>query len=161
MNRAGVSVTINGAPSSLPRNTATPVAMVARDILQKAHNLAEALEIIRNAKVFVSTHWLVGSRADGKFVIVEKTPDACNVLESESNTIVSANHFQTAGLKDEERNTNYMSDATSVARFNRPSLKLAEAHGKIDAVTVSGNSSRSNFPAANLPGMVIAPRSML
>ena len=43
MNRAGVSVTVNGAPSSLPSQTATPVAMVARDILEKAHDLDEAL----------------------------------------------------------------------------------------------------------------------
>ena len=39
-----------------------------------AHNLDEALEILRQAKVFVSTLWLVGSRADGKFIVVEKTP---------------------------------------------------------------------------------------
>src|SRR5437588_2837079 len=31
MNRAGVSVTLNGAPSSLPGQTATPVAIVVRD----------------------------------------------------------------------------------------------------------------------------------
>ncbi len=73
MNRAGVSVTINGAPSSLPQETATPVAIVARDVLQRAHNLAEALAILRGAKVFVSTLWLVGSRADGKFVVVAVT----------------------------------------------------------------------------------------
>jgi isopenicillin-N N-acyltransferase-like protein len=36
MNRSGVSVTINGAPSSLPGKTATPVATVARDVLQNA-----------------------------------------------------------------------------------------------------------------------------
>src|SRR5439155_23775981 len=46
MNRAGVSVTINGAPSSLPGETATPVAMVAREVLEKAHNLDEALGIL-------------------------------------------------------------------------------------------------------------------
>jgi len=41
MNRAGISVTVNGAPTSLPRETATPVAIVARHILQQAHNHAE------------------------------------------------------------------------------------------------------------------------
>src|SRR6267378_3026979 len=34
MNRAGISVTVNGAPSNLPRETATPVAIVARQVLQ-------------------------------------------------------------------------------------------------------------------------------
>ncbi len=133
MNRAGVSVTINGAPSSLPGEIATPVAMVARDVLQKAHNLTEALEIIRRAKVFVSTLWLVGSRADGKLVVVEKTPDVTQVREPEGDTIVCANHFQTSGLKDAERNKVYIDEATSVSRFTRMTELLQGARGTIDA----------------------------
>jgi hypothetical protein len=133
MNRAGVSVTINGAPSSLPGEIATPVAMVARDVLQKAHNLTEALEIIRRAKVFVSTLWLVGSRADGKLVVVEKTPDVMQVREPEGDTIVCANHFQTSGLKDAERNKVYIDEATSVSRFTRMTELLQGARGTINA----------------------------
>src|SRR4030095_138086 len=60
MNRAGVSVTLNGAPSSLPRDIATPAAIVARDILQHTRNLDEATRRLRDAKVFVSTLWLIG-----------------------------------------------------------------------------------------------------
>ena len=119
MNRAGLSVTINGAPSSLPKKTATPVAIVAREVLQKAHNLGEAIDIIREAQVFVSTLWLLGSRADGTFVVVEKTPDRTQVHEAESQRIVCANHFRTPGLRDAERNQNQMQEATSVARQNR------------------------------------------
>ncbi len=133
MNRAGVSVTINGAPSSLPSGTATPVAMVARDVLQKAHNLHEALAIIRAAKVFVSTLWLVGSRADGKFIVVEKTPERTNVREPEGDTIVSANHFQTSGLKDDARNMNYLAEATSTPRSTRLTELLTATRGKLDA----------------------------
>jgi tetratricopeptide (TPR) repeat protein len=132
MNRAGVSVTINGAPSSLPKETATPVAIVAREIMEKAHNLDEALAILRNAKVFVSTLWLVGSRADGKFVVVEKTPMVMNVREPEGDSIVCANHFQTPGLKDDPRNTNYMAAATSVSRDARLKELIRESDGKID-----------------------------
>jgi len=126
MNRAGVSVTINGAPSSLPGETATPVAMVARDVLQRAHNLAEALEILHQARVFVSTLWLLGSRTDGKFVVVEKTPERTNVREPEGNTIVSANHFQTPGLQDDKRNQRYLEEATSLPRYTRLAELLAD-----------------------------------
>jgi isopenicillin-N N-acyltransferase like protein len=132
MNRAGVSVTVNGAPSSLPRETATPVAMVAREIMEKAHNLDESLDILRNAKVFVSTLWLVGSRADGKFVVVEKTPEATQVREPEGDAIVCANHFETPGLKNNPRNTNYMAEATSVSRAVRLKELIQAAHGTID-----------------------------
>jgi len=133
MNRAGVSVVINGAPCALPDETATPVAMVAREVLQKTRNLAEALEIIRGAKVFVSTIWLVGSRADGKFVVVEKTPEITAVREPAKDTIIAANHFQTDGLKGVERNTNFMTESTSVSRYARMDELLREGRGTHNA----------------------------
>ena len=131
MNRAGISVTLNGAPSSLPSETATPVAMVAREILEKAHNLDEALKILSGAKVFVSTLWLVGSRADGKFVVVEKTPAVTNVRESAGDSIICPNHFETSGLRDNPRNTNYMTEATSVSREARLKELIQAMHGTI------------------------------
>lgn len=151
MNRAGVSLTINGAPSSLPSGTATPVAMVARDVLQKAHTLKEALEIIRGAKVFVSTLWLLGSRADGKFIVVEKTPALTNVREPEGDTIVSANHFQTPGLTNDARNLRYLEEATSTPRYARMTELLTAAHGKL-AVTRAAEILRDE----KLPGGAFA-----
>jgi hypothetical protein len=126
MNRAGISVTINGAPSSLPRETATPVAIVARQVLQEAHNLDEALDIVRQARVFVSTLWLVGSRVDGRFVVVEKTPDHTLVREPEGDSIVCANHFESELLRDDQRNTGYLGDSTSLARKERMTELLAQ-----------------------------------
>jgi len=131
MNRAGLSVTVNGAPSHLPKDIGTPVAIVARDIMQHAHNLDEALKILRDAHVFVSTIWLVGSRADGKFVVVEKTPAVMNVREPEGDSIVCPNHFETAGLKEDPLNTNYMAAATSVSRDARLKELIREFHGSI------------------------------
>ncbi len=133
MNRAGVSVTINGAPSKLPDATATPVAMVAREVLQHAHNLEEALKIVRAAKVFVSTIWLVGSRADGKFIVVEKTPDVTNVREAAGDSIVCPNHFETDSLRAMTQNTNYMAEATSLAREQRLMELLKQNNGAVDA----------------------------
>ncbi|MGC9941098.1 MAG: C45 family autoproteolytic acyltransferase/hydrolase [Verrucomicrobiota bacterium] len=134
MNRAGISVTVNGAPSHLPRNIGVPVAIVARDILQHAHDFNEALKILRDARVFVSTLWLVGSRADGKFVVVEKTPAVMNVREPEADSIVCPNHFETKGLKDDSLNTNYMAGATSVSRDARLKELIRDFHGSISPV---------------------------
>lgn len=133
MNRAGISVTINGAPSSLPSETATPVAMVARDVLQMSHNLNEALNIISNARAFVSTLWLVGSKTDGRFVVVEKTPEKTNVREPEGDTIVSANHFQTEKLKDDKRNLRDIEEATTIPRYARMSELIQTNRGKLNA----------------------------
>ncbi|HEV2691466.1 MAG TPA: C45 family autoproteolytic acyltransferase/hydrolase [Verrucomicrobiae bacterium] len=154
MNRAGVSVTINGAPSKLPDTIGTPVAIVAREVLQNAHNLDEALKIVREAKVFVSTIWLVGSRADGKFVVVEKTPTVMNVREAEAggDSIVCPNHFETPQLKDDARNTNYMVEATSVSRETRMLELLKQDHGVIDAVSAADILRDRKLPGGAFPG---------
>lgn len=152
MNRAGVSVTINGAPSSLPGETATPVAMVARDVLQKAHNLTNALDIIRNTRVFVSTLWLIGSKADGKFVVVEKTPEATNVREPEGDSIVSANHFQTEKLKDDKRNLRYIEEATSIPRFNRMTELVQTNSGTINAPRAAAMLRDRRLPGGQFAG---------
>jgi hypothetical protein len=152
MNRAGISVTINGAPSSLPGETATPVALVARDVLQKAHNLDETLKIIRDARVFVSTLWLIGSRADGRFIVVEKTPQATNVREPEGDFIVSANHFQTDKLKDDSRNLRYLEEATSTPRYQRMTELLQTNHGSINAAIAADMLRDRKLPGGKFPG---------
>jgi isopenicillin-N N-acyltransferase-like protein len=152
MNRSGVSVTINGAPSSLPGKTATPVATVARDVLQNAHNLPEALELLRKSRVFVSTLWLVGSKADGKFVVVEKTPEAMNVREATGDAIVSANHFQTEKLKDDKRNLRYIEEATSVPRYDRMTELLQTNRGTINVARAAEMLRDRNLTGGKFPG---------
>src|SRR6478736_5144573 len=152
INRAGISVTINGAPSSLPGETATPVAMVARAVLQKAQNLTNALDIIRNSRVFVSTLWLVGSKTDGKFVVVEKTPKVTNIREPEGDSIVSANHFQTDKLKDDDRNLRYIAEATSIPRYTRMSELLQTNHGGLNPTRAAAMLRDRNLPGGKFPG---------
>ena len=152
MNRAGLSVTMNGAPSKLPKETATPVAMVARDVLQHAHNLEEALKILRASRIFVSTIWLVGSRADGKFIVVEKTPDVTNVREAVGDSIVCPNHYETESLKREPQNTDYMTEATSVAREQRMVELLQKNSGTVDAAHAAQFIRDRNLAGGAFPG---------
>jgi len=152
MNRAGLSVTINGAPSGLPKETATPFAILARDVLQRAHNLSEALDLLRSARVFVSTIWLVGSRADGRFVVVEKTPGVMQVREPEGESIVCANHFQSPSLRDDPRNTNYTAEATSVLRQARLRELMDGARGAIDSRKAVEFLRDRKLPGGAFPG---------
>ena len=121
MNREGVSITVNGAPSDLPSAAATPTCLVAREVLEHAHNLAEATEIIRKRQVFVSAMFLVGSRADGKFIVIEKTPAQTAVREPEpkADSLVCANHYLTPEFKDTAINETYKRADTSLSRFDR------------------------------------------
>jgi isopenicillin-N N-acyltransferase like protein len=135
MNRAGVSVTVNGAPSHLPESAATPTCLVAREILEHAHNLAEAVDIIRRRQVFVSAQFLVGSRADGRFIVVEKTTERMAVREPDAgaDTLVCANHYLTPELKDDPINELFKRVDTSVPRFDRMTELLSAADVPLDA----------------------------
>ena len=71
--------------------------------------------------------------------------------EPVGDTIVCPNHFETAGLKDDARNTNYMNEATSVSREKRMMELLQQSHGTINAAQ-SVNILRDR----DLPGGIFA-----
>jgi predicted choloylglycine hydrolase len=119
MNDKGLTVTINAAKSRIPTGSATPVSLVAREILQYAENIKEAEAIARNRKMFVSESFLVGSAEDGKAVIIEKTPDSMSVYDPEKNYIICANHFQSPGLEGLSSNQVQIRESASEYRYRR------------------------------------------
>lgn len=133
MNRAGLAVTVNGAPSQLPAAAGAPTCIVARDVVQHAANIAEAVAIIRRYRVFVSAQFLVGSRQDGRFVVVEKTPEQTVVREpSDTGFAVCANHYMTVALTNEPINLKYLQADTSLPRYARMGELLRRASGTLD-----------------------------
>jgi len=129
MNEKGLTVTINAAKSSIPNGSATPVSIVAREILQYAKNITEAIGIARKRTMFVSESFLVGSAADHKAVIIEKTPDSLDVYDPRKNFIVCANHFQSAGLGNSKPNKEQMQESASPYRYERL-MELLQENGR-------------------------------
>ncbi|MDP4129618.1 MAG: C45 family peptidase [Bacteroidota bacterium] len=119
MNDKGLTVTINAAKSSITTGSATPVSLVAREILQYAENIPEAIAIAHKRKMFVSESFLVGSAEDGKAVIIEKTPDSMAVYDPNKNYIICANHFQSNGLEDLKSNQVQIRESASEYRYQR------------------------------------------
>jgi hypothetical protein len=154
MNREGVSIVVNGAPSHLPADSATPTCLVAREVLEHAHNLAEATAIIRKRQVFVSAMFLVGSRADGKFIVVEKTPEKTAVREPEANadSLVCANHYLTAELKDDPINETYKRADTSVSRLDRMTELLRDETNRLDAAACAAVLRDRRLPGGQFAG---------
>src|SRR5450432_965267 len=119
MNEKGLTVTINAAKSDIPSGSATPVSLVAREILQYAENIPEALSIAKKRKMFVSESFLIGSAEDGKAVIIEKTPDSIGIYDPGKNEIICANHFQSEALKNLKSNRIQIKQSASDYRYQR------------------------------------------
>lgn len=153
MNREGLSVTVNGAPSRLPGDAATPTCLVAREVLQHARTIEEAKAIIQKRKVFVSALFLVGSRKDGRFVVIERTPDTLAVREpGDQPWIVCANHYLTDALKDDPLNEQFKRVDTSVSRHNRMRELVADAGVPIDVAQCAAFLRDRRLPGGAFPG---------
>ncbi len=137
MNAGGLTVTINAAKSAIPMGSATPVSLVAREILQYAGSIDEAVAIAKSRKMFVSESFLIGSAVDGKAVIIEKTPTALEVYDPGEESICCANHFQSKGLGDTKSNQYQLHETASGYRLQRLQQLLREAGPNTVASTLA------------------------
>jgi isopenicillin-N N-acyltransferase-like protein len=132
MNMEGLTVTINAAKSDIPSGSATPVSIVAREILQYASTIDEAYEIARKRKMFVSESFLIGSAKDNKAAIIEKTPDAIDRYDSEQSQLVCTNHFQSKSLGNSPLNLEHIKTSASPYRYK----KVEELLNKDEKISV-------------------------
>jgi isopenicillin-N N-acyltransferase like protein len=131
MNEHGLTVTVNAARSEIPRSSATPIPIVAREILQYAKNIDEAVKIASSRKLFMSESFMVSSAADGKTVIIEKSPERMGLVQPDSNVIFCTNHYQSNTFRHDSINVLNMREGATSYRFKRLQ-QLVESHDSID-----------------------------
>lgn len=119
MNEKGLTVTINAARSDIPFGAATPVSLVAREVLQYAANINKAVAIAKSRKMFVSESFLVGSAADHKAIIIEKTPKELDIYDPQTDNIQCTNHYQSKLFQKQKLNMEQMDKSASVYRYQR------------------------------------------
>jgi isopenicillin-N N-acyltransferase like protein len=119
MNNQGLTVTLNAAKSEIPSSSATPVSILAREILQYASTIDEAYAIAANRKTFVAESFLIGSVKDNSAAIIEKSPEGLDIFRTNENYIVGTNHFQSKSLGGTDLNQDHMKTSASVYRYNR------------------------------------------
>jgi isopenicillin-N N-acyltransferase like protein len=149
MNDQGVTVTINAAKTHMPSGSATPVSLVAREILQYAKNIDEALRIAKDRKMFVSESFLVASAADNKAVVIEKTPDKLDIYDPHKSYIVCANHFQSKGLGKSKANVEQLNESASVYRYKRV-MQLIDTNDNTVQKTIAVLRDRNGLDNANI-----------
>lgn len=133
MNKEGLTITINAGKSKIPLVAKTPISILAREILQYASTINEAIEIAKKRQVFVSESIMIGSARDKKAVLIEMSPDKFGVYEvpNQNNHLVCTNHFQSEPYKTDERNVEHIKESHSKYRFDR----LEELLEKQDKMT--------------------------
>ncbi|MCF8373899.1 MAG: C45 family peptidase [Bacteroidales bacterium] len=119
MNEKGLTVTINAAKSEIPTSAATPISILAREILQYAQNIEEAIALANKRKTFVSESIMIGSAADNETIIIEKSPSKTEIVRSSTNRIVCTNHFQSEAFQDEESRLTNIDGSASIYRMKR------------------------------------------
>lgn len=119
MNEKGLTVTINAAKTSIPSGSATPVSLVAREILQYAGTIKEAWAIAQRRHMFVSESFLIGSAADNKAVVMEKTPEGMDMYDPGKEEITCTNHFQGNNFRQLASNKQQLAESASPYRYER------------------------------------------
>lgn len=137
MNEKGLTVTLNAAKSSIPAQSATPVTLLAREILQYASTIDEAYEIANKRKLFVSESIMIGSAIDHATALIEKSPDNMDLYRSNSDRIICSNHFQGTAFKNDEKNRENIKGSDSYSRFKR----VEELVNRYEAVHVTDMSA--------------------
>jgi hypothetical protein len=119
MNEKGFTVTLNAAKSTIPLQAATPVTLLAREILQYASTIEEAFAIAQKRDLFVSESIMISSAIDHKTAIIEKSPDKTGLFLPETDRIICANHFQGTTFADDEINLQNIHGSDSYKRYMR------------------------------------------
>lgn len=134
MNTKGLTITINAGKSKIPLIAKTPISVLAREILQYASTIDEAIAIAKKRKVFVSESIMVGSAADNKAILIEVSPNNFGVFDvPNSNQIICSNHFQSEELKNDKRNKDQIRDSHSKYRFDKMT-ELFDNNPKINPI---------------------------
>ena len=119
MNEKGLTVTINAAKSTMPTASATPISLLAREILQYASTINEAVQIANRRQTFVSESLLIASATDGRAAIIEKSPDRMGIVNADTTFIICTNHYQSGVFKNDKRNLENIRNSDSRRRYMR------------------------------------------
>lgn len=127
MNLEGLTITLNAAKSSIPYQSKTPISLIAREILQYAKNIEEAIAIAKKRQVFVSESLLIASGSENKAVIIEMAPELFSVYEQpNADEIICSNHFQSNVYANDPRNNDQIKNSHSQYRWDKMNQVLKE-----------------------------------
>ena len=126
MNAEGVAIVVHGARAGTPRTTGEPVVFMLREVLERAHDTAEAIAILKNQSVMVS-HIVIVADAHGRFAAVERAPGVPAYVHdafTDPDRVGITNHFE-GPLAGDPKNLAVRQTTTTLPRRARLDEMLA------------------------------------
>jgi len=133
MNDKGLTMTLNAAKSAVPTAAATPISILAREILQYAGTIDEAYAIAQKRETFVSESIMIGSHQDHATATIEKSPKKTELYRSpqDRNYLVCSNHFKSDAFSNNPKNIE-QKEKTSSGYRNQRMKELIRQNAEID-----------------------------
>lgn len=94
MNEKGLGISLVSAVSDGHEPGGYPAALLARDVMQHAGTVKEAVAIIKNKPIVSAETFIVGSGAENRFVAVEKDSMRCVVRQMKFGVITAGNYLR-------------------------------------------------------------------
>jgi tetratricopeptide (TPR) repeat protein len=118
VNAEGIVIVVNAARTDDKAYEGMPVAFLAREVLEQAHTLDEAIAILRKQRTLVSDVFLVGDGKAETAAVVEKSPTRFAVRRGK-DTLAATNHFLSQEFAKDGENDRLRRYLTSGYRFRR------------------------------------------
>jgi isopenicillin-N N-acyltransferase-like protein len=132
LNAEGIYISINAARSDDKGEGGMPVEILAREVLEQAHTLDEAIAMIKKTPVFVPDFYLLGDGKTGESAVVERTPARAEVRRSHDVTLLT-NHALSPAFTHDAENDRLRRYTTSGSRFKRLTELVQRHRGALDA----------------------------
>lgn len=142
LNQAGVYASVNALRSDDKSDAGVPVELLLREVLERAHNLDEALALLRSHPVLVPDLYLLGDGKTGDAVVVERSPSRFVVRrmagagQPGADTLTVANHALSSEFVGDRESTRLRDELTSGARFARAEELVQRQRGALDPAAV-------------------------
>jgi hypothetical protein len=129
-NREGIGVALQAIAGGETAGSGTPVTLLLADVLGNESTFDGALGRLRRGKVFVSDLILLADAKSRRVAVVEKSPSAFAVRETEGAWIAATNEAEDAAVKARARTL--PPGSTSKKRRARLDVLLAEKGASLD-----------------------------
>lgn len=126
INAEGLVVTVHPVRTRdvRPTRTARPIAVLARDILESAHDLDEAIKLIENTATLGAAAYVIVDGQRGTWAVVERSPSRVAVRRAPAETAVG-DLFESQTFSDDPENDRARRISASPQRVARALRLLA------------------------------------